>query len=219
MRDLSHDCRASSVAERPLPADGGGSIPTARLLKGEWEVRKLALENVQRIVRDHHYARGGSNTAVLTTGLFRREQWFGAFCYAVTWWLPPTMTAAQFIEPSNPGGVLSLSRVAAVPTAPKNSCSFLIRHSMRFIDRDRWPVLVTYADQWRGHVGTIYKALADLGWKEDGYTKPERTYVRAGRMVSRKRGPTTMTHSEMLADGCECVGAFRRKRFVHRVES
>ena len=88
---------------------------------------------------------------------------------------------------------------------------------MRFIDRSRWPVLLTYADEWQGHSGGIYKALADAGWKEDGYSKPERTYLDGeGKMVSRKRGPKTLTHAEMLAIGCTCVGKFRRKRFVNK---
>lgn len=212
------DRRASSVAEQALPASGGGSIPTARLLKSEWEVRECHLDLAQSLVRRFHYSAGGSNTDVLTCGLWRRDAWLDRDCAGASWWLPPTKTAGASVEPSNPQGVLALSRVVIVPDTPKNACSFLIRHSMRFIDRKRWPVLVTYADEWRGHEGGIYKALADAGWTFDGYTKPERTYVKAGRMVSRKRGPKTLTHAEMLSDGCECVGAFRRKRFVHRIQ-
>lgn len=73
------------------------------------------------------------------------------------------------------------------------------------------------ADEWQGHSGGIYKALKDAGWVEDGFTKPERTYVKNGRMMSRKRGPKTLTQAEMLADGCICLGSFRRKRFVNRI--
>lgn len=187
------------------------------LIKGEWIVRECHLDLAQLLVRRFHYAAGGSNTAVDTFGLWRREAWLDSDCAGATWWLPPTKSAGGSVYPENPQGVLALSRVVVVPEAPKNACSFLIRHSMRFLDRTRWPVLLTYADEWRGHEGTIYKALADAGWKHEGYSKPERTYVKNGRMVSRKRGPKTFTHSEMLANGCECVGRFRRKRFVHRL--
>lgn len=199
---------------RHLLGDRGGSIPTAPLLKSEWIVREAHLDLAQQLVRQFHYSAGGSNTAVLVCGLWRRDEWLDIDCYGVSWWLPPTKAAGASVCPGNPQGVLSLSRVVVVPEAPKNACSFLIRHSMRFIDRQRWPVLLTYADEWQGHDGGIYKALADAGWRHDGYSKPERTYLKNGRMTSRKRGPRTLTHAEMLASGCECVGKFRRKRFV-----
>lgn len=199
-------------------ATGGGSIPTARLLKNEWEVRRCALSVAQGLVRKFHYSAGGSNTAVLTCGLWKRGSVANEECAGATWWLPPTKTAGMSVCKENPQGVLSLSRVVVIPEAPKNSCSFLIRHSMRFIDRKRWPVLLTYADEWQGHDGVIYKSLFDAGWVHDGYSKPERTYVDAsGRMVCRKRGPKTFTHTEMIAKGYECKGKFRRKRFVHRL--
>ena len=205
------DARSANQPER------GGSIPTAPLRKREWIVRECHLDLAQQLVRRFHYAAGGSNTAVLTCGLWRVGEWLDADCYGATWWLPPTKTAGASVCPENPQGVLALSRVVCRPDRPENSCSFLIRHSMRFVDRARWPVLLSYADCWRGHEGAIYKALADAGWQEDGYSKPERTYVKNGRMKSRKAGHRTRTHGEMLALGYECVGAFRRKRFVNRI--
>lgn len=212
------------IAEQVLMAahptnrsERGGSSPTARLLKREWEVIECRRELAQGLTRRFHYSGGGSNTKVLVCGLWKRGEWLDRDCHGASWWIPPTKSAGKAINPKNPQGVLSLSRLVIVPGAPWNSCSFLIRHSMRFIDRERWPVLVTYADEWQGHTGGIYKALADAGWKDDGWTKPERTYVDSqGRMVNRKRGPKTYKHAEMLAMGHRCVGKFRRRRFVHR---
>jgi hypothetical protein len=213
------------TAEQALPAmqpaiqqGEGGSTPTVRLLKGEWEVAKCSLEIAQQLTIRFHYSAGGSNTRVLTCGLWRKAEWMAHQCAGASWWIPPTKTCGASIFPENPQGVLSLSRLVVVPEAPRNACSFLIRHSMRFIDRTRWPVLVTYADEWQGHTGGIYKALKDAGWREDGVTKPEKTYVDAeGRMRSRKAGNRTKTHAEMLALGYECKGSFSRKRFVHRL--
>ncbi len=202
---------------RHLPGERGGSIPTAPLLKRDWVVRSAHLDLAQQMVRQFHYSAGGSNTGVYVFGLWRTAEWLDSDCAGVSWWLPPTKSAGASVNPSDPQGVLALSRLVVVPRAPKNACSFLIRHSMRFIDRERWPVLLTYADEWQGHEGGIYKALASTGWTHDGYTKPEKTYVKNGRMVSRKRGPRTFTDAEMLAKGCECVGKFRRKRFVNRI--
>lgn len=210
--------RAGGVlaARPPIPAGGGGSIPTSALFrKGDWEVRPCPLDLVRELVEAHHYARGGSNTGTYTQGLFPKGAVWSVECAGVAWWLPPTKTAALANHPANWRGVLSLSRLVVVPGVPKNACSFLIRHAMRFIDRAAWPFLLTYADEWQGHLGTIYLAA---GWKFAGWTKPERCYVRAGRMVSRKAGPKTRTHTQMLAMGCECVGTFRKRRFTHCVE-
>jgi hypothetical protein len=87
---------------------------------------------------------------------------------------------------------------------------------MRLIDRERWPCLVTYADQWRGHVGTIYKAT---NWDYVGETKPQAVYTLDGRMVARKAGPTTRTKAEMLALGCVLAGRFSKHKYTHVVSA
>lgn len=202
-------------AQFPIREAGGGSIPTPTLFrKSDWWVKPVSLEKCQSLVRSLHYSRGGSNTAVYCHGLFPREAFWEAECVGVAWWLPPTRTAAESFDKELWKGVLALSRLAIRDDIPKNAESFLIRHSMRLIDRKRWPILVTYADTWRGHTGAIYKAA---GFVECGMSKPERRYVKNGRMVSRKSGPRTRTHAEMLAMGCECAGAFSAIRFMHRV--
>jgi len=78
------------------------------------------------------------------------------------------------------------------------------------IDRKKWPCLVTYADTWRGHTGRIYRAD---NWEYCGLTKPERTYTINGIMVSRKAGPKTRTHGEMLALGARLEGAFAKHKY------
>lgn len=201
------------VARPPIRAEGGGSIPTSTLFRKEdWEVRPCSLSLVQKLVAEHHYARGGSNTATYTHGLFPHGAVWEADCKGVAWWIPPTKAAALKNYPKNWQGVLCLSRLVVLSGVPKNACSFLIRHAMRFIDRGKWPYLLTYADEWQGHDGAIYKAA---GWQEDGYTKPQRCYVKDGRMVARKAGPRTRTHVELLALGCVMIGKFRKKRFFH----
>lgn len=133
----------------------------------------------------------------------------------VAWWIPPTKSAALATYPKNWQGVLALSRLVLEEWVPQNGASFLLARSMRLIDRARWPALVTYADSWQGHKGTIYRAS---NWTHVGTTKPERTYVLNGRMVARKAGPRTRTHQEMLDLGAEMVGAFGKEKFVHIVE-
>ena len=210
---------ASIGGDAPGDQSGeGDSTSTAPLFdKSRWWVEPVSLDIARNLVIQHHYARGASNTAVYCHGLVPRGSVWSHEVAGVAWWLPPTRSAAESwvqrvgaeVEWKQ---VLSLSRLVVRPEVPANACSFLIRHSMRLVDRKLWPLLVTYADGWRGHAGVIYRAA---GWVEAGETEPEPCYVRAGRMVARKAGPRTRTHAEMLALGCEFVGKFPKKRFYH----
>jgi len=182
---------------------------SGRLRKGEWEVKTVELSAARNLVERYHYAKGGSNTATYRHGLFQREQ---IECVGVAWWIPPTKSAALATYPAYWRGVLALSRLVIAPGVPKNACSFLLARSMAQIDRDRWPCLVTYADEWQGHIGTIYRAS---NWVEVGRTKPESTFILDGRMVSRKAGPKTRTRSEMKAIGAEMIGRYAKRKYVH----
>jgi hypothetical protein len=180
-----------------------------RLRKADWTVRAVSLAEASALVAEYHYAHGGANTATYLHGLFRNG---GDRPLGVAWWIPPTKSAAVATHPENWTGVLALSRMAIVPDVPKNAATFLLARSVRLIDRSRWPCLVTYADEWQGHSGGIYRAA---GWQYVGLTKPERTYVKDGRMVARKAGPRTRTHTEMLALGASCIGSFRKHKFIN----
>jgi len=187
-----------------------------RLRKADWEVRPLASLDVARtLVEQYHYAHGASNTATYLHGLFRRGEFWETNCKGVAWWIPPTKSAALATYPENWQGVLMLHRLVIVPGVPKNACSFLLAHSMKLIDRNRWPCLVTYADEWQGHNGTIYKAT---NWKYVGKTAPEAIYVKDGRMVARKAGPRTRTKAEMIALGAKYIGRFAKHKYIHLVD-
>lgn len=179
-----------------------------RLRKAEWYVATCTLSQAQALVAQYHYAGGGANTATYRHGLYRVGD---DDPVGVAWWIPPTKSAALATYPERWTGVLALSRLVIAPGVPKNAATFLLSRSVKLIDRAKWPCLVTYADEWRGHTGGIYRAA---GWRYIGRTKPERTYVLNGRMTARKAGPKTRTHSEMLALGAVCVGAFAKHKFV-----
>jgi hypothetical protein len=205
-----------------------------RLRKEDWLVADVPPWRARGLVARHHYARGASNTATHLHGLYRRSDYLLA---GVAWWLPPTrsaavaqlkelrldrllpllrygapvaaLTLADLEDFSDPDSVLTLSRLALTPEAPKNAATFLLAASVKRL-APRWRLLLTYADTWQGHAGHIYRAS---GWRHLGRTKAERVYVREGRMVARKAGPKTRTHAEMLGLGAVCVGAFPKERF------
>lgn len=210
-------CVDSSKVERVGPPADGGSIPTStlHLRKKDWNVAGVDRDVAERLIADHHYARGTSNTSTYLHGLYPVGWLWYVDCVGVAWWLPPTKSAAQAWAGKAWEGVLSLSRLVMQPEVPTNACSFLLSKSVRMIDRKRWPVLVTYADSWRGHKGTIYRAA---GWEYCGETKPQAVYTINGRMTSRKAGPKTRTHAQMIALGAELVGRFSKSRFCLRVQ-
>lgn len=181
------------------------------LKKSGYVVREVSLEICQLLTERYHYSKGGANTATYRHGLFEQT---GSICLGIAWWIPPTKSAALATYPTNWRGVLCLSRLVIIPGMPTNSASFLLGRSMRMIDRERWPCLVTYADSWQGHTGGIYFAT---NWKYIGDTKPEAVYTLNGRMIARKAGPKTRTKAQMLAMGAKLEGRFSKKKFVHLI--
>lgn len=210
------DPRESARVGSPFPAVNAVAASGLRLDKREWLVDTIDLGQAKSLVARLHYAKGGSNTATFRHGLFRRQGW-PLFPMGAAWWIPPTRAAAAATTDGDWRRVLALSRFVLDPDVPKNGASYLLARSVRLIKRTRaWDVLVTYADEWQGHLGTMYLAA---GWEYVGLTKAERVYVLNGRMVARKAGPRTRTHAEMLALGAECAGSFAKHKFIKRLSS
>lgn len=182
----------------------------SHLDKHQVEVRTIELPQCRRLCELYHYSKGGSNTATFRHGLVLKDSGLIVGC---AWWIPPTKAAAIANFPEGDWRrVISLSRVVVVPGMPTNSASYLVGRSLRLVRQSgAWDCAVTYADDWQGHTGAIYKAT---NWEPRGKTKPERLYVDAnGRMTARKAGPKTRTHAEMVALGCRMLGAFSKSRY------
>lgn len=140
-------------------------LGTAQHLRAtDWEVAPCDAFDARRLIRQFHYGgdAAGTKSALYTHGLYRSETWFGAECLGVAVWINAVNLSKRFGLPAGP---LMLTRLVVHPDVPTNGASFLLGRSMKLIDRDRWPVLVTYADTGQGHTGTIYKAT---NWTHDG---------------------------------------------------
>lgn len=145
---------------RPL-----GTAPSDQfLVASEWEVRPCDVFDARNLVGKLHY--GGDPKAMKSSsyihGLYRSGEWFGAECLGVAAWCNAVNLSKRFELPAGP---LMLTRLAVHPDVPTNGASFLLGRSMKMIDRQTWPVLVTYADTGQGHTGAIYKAT---NWTYDG---------------------------------------------------
>ena len=163
---------------------------------------------------EHHYARGAPNTSTYRHGLYRAADWpMATEPWGVALWIPPTRAAAETVAGEDWGGVLALSRFAIHPDVPPNGASFLLGRSMKMIDRERWPWLLTYADTGEGHTGAIYRAT---GWDCRGSVAAGDTWVdEAGVMRGRKRGGRTMTAIEMTQAGLTRRPNLPKIKFVH----
>lgn len=185
-----------------------------RLRKEDWVVRHAPLADAQAMVRQHHYARGGSNTAVYVHGLYKRQD---DKLYGVAWWLPPTRVACESVDRQRWQKVLSLTRMVLLPGVPKNACSFLLARSIAAIRKDgRFVALVTYADESQGHTGGVYRAC---GWDYVGRTGPYPRWLdSSGKQVAPK-ATKNRTKSEMEALGHRKVGAFYKHKYVMRLKA
>lgn len=184
-----------------------------RLKKEEWVVKPISKSTARALVERYHYAKSATNTGVYTHGLFKKgEDFFEEQCLGVAWWLPPTKNAAIATYPEGEWRkVLSLTRLVVADGVPKNACSFMLSKSIKLIDKSKWHCLVTYADTWQKHEGTIYKAT---NWQYCGLTRPSPVFVNEqGKMMGRKRGGRNITKAQLLADGFVSSGDHSKHKF------
>lgn len=181
-----------------------------RLRKKDYYVADAPLSEAQELVRTHHYAKGGSNTACYVHGLYRKTD---NVLVGVAWWLPPTRVACESVNKLEWKRVISLTRMVMLPGVPKNACSFLLSRSIKAIERDRRFVsLVTYADESQGHTGNVYRAS---GWDYVGRTGPYPRWIdpKSGRQVANK-ATVNRTKAQMEALGFVKQGSFYKHKFV-----
>lgn len=113
------------------------------------------LRRVRHLFGAHHGYGGVGGASTYCFGWFENSEPVAAFV-----WQPPPPGSAESVCPEAPYGVLSLSRMVAVPKESRvlQRISVPLKAQMRdLIDRGRWPVLVTYSDEGEGHNGWVYQ--------------------------------------------------------------
>ena len=184
-----------------------------RLLKSEWYVADCPLKDAQEMVKEHHYSRGGSNTAVYTHGLYKSD---GDILSGIAWWLPPTRVACESVNKENWKKVLSLTRMVIVPGTPKNACSFLLAKSIKIIKEERRFVsLVTYADESQGHTGNVYKSS---NWNYVGRTGPYPRWVNSEGVQVAPKATVNRTKAQMESLGHKKVGSYYKHKYVMHLD-
>jgi hypothetical protein len=173
------------------------------LQKSDWRVCDIPPLWARQIVQEHHYSQDYGASASYIHGLLRAHDSPFSHISGAAIWLPAVYAIRRYdCLP------LQLSRLVIEPGMPTNSASFLMAHSMRLIDRQRWPVLLTYADSGQGHTGAIYKAT---GWEYDGQGGGWNYYSPDGKQLSSLQGGVFIPCPE----GWEARRTVKY-RFIHR---
>lgn len=198
--------RALDVQRPPKPASGPKSAP--------YELRAATIDEVRPLFEEHHgYKSVGGRVATYCFAVFEDGKPIAAFV-----WNPPPPGAAKSVCPECPQGVLSLSRMVAIPKSKrrlKHISKPLRRQMFHLIDRTRWPCLVTFSDEGQGHTGFVYQC--------SGWTKTTRSKVTTltidGKRVSTYFGGRTRKVRVESENRSELLhGAVKSEAHVQRWE-
>ena len=172
----------------------------------EIDLRIAPLALVKPLYQQFHGYGGMSKTATYSLAVVEEQQRIVASFL----WQPPAPACACALSAAPGGaGVLALSRMVAVPKEDRklrHISKALKRIMWSYIDRFRWPVLVTYSDASLGHTGHVYRCS---GWQADGTTQRP-YYVKDGVRVS------SYSSGKRVAQGAR-AGTTTLTRWVHRI--
>ncbi len=171
-----------------------------------YDLRPCSRSDVVRLCARFHGYGGGGDAATYAFAVFEDLVPVAGFL-----WQPPSHGAAKSVCPEAPQGVLSLSRMVAVPRAERvlNHISKPLRRQMRdLIDRTRWPALVTYHDEGEGHTGHVYKCS---GWER---TTRNLSPTFEDPTTGRRVAPTSSSAGATRRREMVCIG----KRYIQRWE-
>ncbi len=158
---------------------GGGSSPTSPLQFSKKEYRVVRIEQKlgQSISIANHYLHRTAPCSI-ALGLKRSGVIVGIALYGT----PSNRNLRTGIcGPDEADNVIELSRLWIEDGEPTNAESFLIAHSLRFLNKE---IVVSYADQSVGHIGTVYKAS---GWLYTGLSAKRPEYTVRGMEHQHKQ--------------------------------
>lgn len=115
------------------------------------KVMPTTRRSVMPVVIDKHYM-GRVPPISAAFGLFYGEKMIGAITYGVS---SSTTLRRGVCGDDEADNVYEITRLWTMDEAPKNSSSFLISKSLKWVDKE---IIVTFAEIEAGHVGTSYQA-------------------------------------------------------------
>lgn len=171
-----------------------------------YQIERVSAKDVARLFEDYHAYGGMSKSQTYLWAVIEDGRPVAAYS-----WQPPPYGCARSVLPDAPWGVLSLSRMVAVPRSERalNHISKPLRHQMKsLIDRTRWPALVTFSDEGLQHRGHVYRCS---GWQQT--TRSER----AQWVDANGRRTSTYRNGKHRMEGLTCIGRNYIQRWEHHI--
>lgn len=167
-------------------------------------VREVNFETVVRVLAEAHYIGTPGSTSV-RLGLYVDDVLAGVLTYGTI----PGNNAVAVCGPEHKLAVMELTRLALYDWAPRNSESWFIGQTFRWMEHNRPDVsiLLSYADSAVGHVGTIYQAT---NWIYTGASTNDMVYRLDGGDVLHARS----AHRKPLPPG-KWVAVSAKHRYVN----
>ena len=127
-------------------------------------VKPVSIQQVKNFVEQWHYSKNINGLRVsLVFGLFHQNALVGCIIYGS---LSMANTWQKYGDSEDE--VIELKRLCCVDDTKKNTESFFIAKTIKFIKKfTNYKTIVSYADPFYNHSGTIYKAS---NFKHKGYT-------------------------------------------------
>lgn len=186
-----------------------------------YDIRVAPLSAVRELFDKYHPYKGVGNVFAYVFACYEEEKIVAAFA-----WTPPPPGCAKSVCPEEPAGVLALSRMVAVPKEErklKHISKPLMQSMKKHIDRERWPVLVTFSDEAL-HTGWTYQCS---GWKRTSRRKSPKfldangartsVYAAGGKKQGLTRGVDSfIQRGEHWACPPEQVRNWMEKGYVHK---
>lgn len=146
----------------------------------DFEVKPVERKEVKDFIEAHHYSKSINGLMVSHSfGLFHKEELIGAMIYGGL-----AMANAWKKYGSAPEEVLELRRLVLVDDTPKNSESYFIGKTLRWLKQNtQVKTIVSYADPNYGHSGIIYRAT---NFTHVGMTSPGRVIWWQGKKYHDK---------------------------------
>ena len=144
-----------------------------------WTVEPISFQTAKPFVVKWHYSQSIKGLKIqYCFGLFRpRPEFFdipelvGVLIYA----LPGMHRVSAKYLPHNPGGCIELVRLCCIDDTPKNTESFFISKTLRWLKKNtEMELVLSYADPMHGHTGIVYRAS---NFEYVGLTEARKRYI------------------------------------------
>jgi len=145
-----------------------------------FEVEPVTIQFVRNFVEKWHYSSNVNGLRISNVfGLFYNNNLIGSIIYGA---LGMANTWKAYGEKEE--DVVELKRLCCIDNTPKNTESYFIGNTLRWLKKNTsYKTVVSYADPFHGHEGTIYKAS---NFKHCGITSKGRVIEYGDRIYHEK---------------------------------